>query len=75
MSGFASTKDLADQAIGFHGPAPGLYGCTAEGNPDNGVITGGDSGLILATPVIAAGNPPPKAAPPRQRPRCPGATA
>lgn len=66
MSGFASTKDLADKAISFHELAPCLYGRTAEGGPDNG----GDSVPVVhtqATPVMAA--------PPRQRSKCPGATA
>ncbi|MGI4945280.1 MAG: hypothetical protein ACRYHQ_32740 [Janthinobacterium lividum] len=53
MSGFASTKDLAYKVISFHEPAPALYGCTAEGGPDNGPdnggFTGGDSVPVVYT--------------------------
>ena len=56
MSGFASTKDLADKTISFDELAPGLYGYTAEGDPNSGVIVGDDSVLVVdaqATPAIA----------------------
>ena len=43
MSGFASTKDLADKTVSFDELAPGLYGYTAEGDPNSGVIIGDDS--------------------------------
>ncbi|MGI4951874.1 MAG: MBL fold metallo-hydrolase, partial [Janthinobacterium lividum] len=58
MSGFASTKDLADKAISFNELAPGLYGYTAEGDPNSGVVIGDDSVLVVdaqATPAMAAG--------------------
>jgi glyoxylase-like metal-dependent hydrolase (beta-lactamase superfamily II) len=57
MSGFASTKDLADKAISFDELAPGLYGYTAEGDPNSGVVIGDDSVLVVdaqATPAMAA---------------------
>ena len=57
MSGFASTTDLADKAISFDELAPGLYGYTAEGDPNSGVVIGDDSVLVVdaqATPAMAA---------------------
>src|ERR1700710_2518322 len=57
MSGFASTKDLADKTISFEELAPGLYGYTAEGDPNSGVVVGDDSVLVVdaqATPAMAA---------------------
>ena len=57
MSGFASTKDLADKTISFDELAPGLYGYTAEGDPNSGVIIGDDSVVVVdaqATPAMAA---------------------
>jgi glyoxylase-like metal-dependent hydrolase (beta-lactamase superfamily II) len=56
MSGFASTKDLADKQISFDELAPGLYGYTAEGDPNSGVVIGDDSVLVVdaqATPAMA----------------------
>ncbi len=56
MSGFASTKDLADKTVSFDELAPGLYGYTAEGDPNSGVVVGDDSVLVVdaqATPALA----------------------
>jgi glyoxylase-like metal-dependent hydrolase (beta-lactamase superfamily II) len=56
MSGFASTKDLADKNISFEELAPGLYGYTAEGDPNSGVVIGDNSVLVVdaqATPAMA----------------------
>ena len=57
MSGFASTADLADKNIfSFDELGPGLYGYTAEGDPNSGVIIGDASVLVVdaqATPVMA----------------------
>ncbi|WP_376095820.1 MBL fold metallo-hydrolase [Roseomonas sp. CCTCC AB2023176] len=56
MSGFASTKDLSDKTISFEELAPGLYGYTAEGDPNSGVVIGDDSVLVVdaqATPIMA----------------------
>ncbi|HJS84754.1 MAG TPA: MBL fold metallo-hydrolase [Acetobacteraceae bacterium] len=56
MSGFASTKDLADKQISFEELGPGLYGYTAEGDPNSGVVVGDDSVLVVdaqATPAMA----------------------
>src|ERR671916_804245 len=56
MSGFASTKDLADKTISFEELGPGLYGYTAEGDPNSGVVIGDDSVLVVdaqATPAMA----------------------
>ena len=38
MSGFASTTDLADKKISFDELGPGLYGYTAEGDPNSGIV-------------------------------------
>jgi glyoxylase-like metal-dependent hydrolase (beta-lactamase superfamily II) len=57
MSGFASTKDLAEKTISFDELGPGLYGYTAEGDPNSGVVVG-DRGVLVvdaqATPRMAA---------------------
>ena len=56
MSGFASTKDLADKKISFEELGPGLYGYTAEGDPNSGVVVGDNSVLVVdaqATPAMA----------------------
>jgi len=56
MSGFASAHDLQDKAISFDELAPGLYGYTAEGDPNSGVVVGDDSVLVVdaqATPAMA----------------------
>src|ERR1044072_6864405 len=56
MSGFASTKDLADKQVSFEDLAPGLYGYTAEGDPNSGIVIGDDSVLVVdtqATPIMA----------------------
>ena len=57
MPGFASTKDLADKTISFDELAPGLFGYTAEGDPNSGVVVGDDGVLVVdaqATPAMAA---------------------
>lgn len=56
MSGFASTKDLADKQISFEELGPGLLGYTAEGDPNSGVVIGDESVLVVdaqATPIMA----------------------
>ena len=56
MAGFASTTDLADKNISFDELGPGLYGYTAEGDPNSGVIIGDNSVLVIdaqATPSMA----------------------
>jgi glyoxylase-like metal-dependent hydrolase (beta-lactamase superfamily II) len=57
MSGFASTTDLAEKTISFDELGPGLYGYTAEGDPNSGVIIGDDGVIVVdaqATPRMAA---------------------
>jgi glyoxylase-like metal-dependent hydrolase (beta-lactamase superfamily II) len=57
MSGFASTKDMADKVVSFDELAPGLYAYTAEGDPNTGVIVRPDGVIIVdaqATPAMAA---------------------
>jgi glyoxylase-like metal-dependent hydrolase (beta-lactamase superfamily II) len=56
MSEFASTKDLSDKTISFEELGPGIYGYTAEGDPNSGVVIGDDSVLVVdaqATPLMA----------------------
>jgi glyoxylase-like metal-dependent hydrolase (beta-lactamase superfamily II) len=56
MAGFASTADLSDKVISFDELGPGLYGYTAEGDPNSGVVVGDDSVLVVdaqATPAMA----------------------
>jgi glyoxylase-like metal-dependent hydrolase (beta-lactamase superfamily II) len=56
MSGFASTKDVADKQVSFEELGPGLYGYTAEGDPNSGVVIGDKSALVVdaqATPAMA----------------------
>jgi glyoxylase-like metal-dependent hydrolase (beta-lactamase superfamily II) len=56
MSGFASTQDLEDKKISFEELGPGLYGYTAEGDPNSGVVIGDRSVLVIdaqATPIMA----------------------
>lgn len=56
MSGFASANDLADKQVSFEELGPGLYGWTAEGDPNSGVVVGEDSVLVVdaqATPAMA----------------------
>ncbi len=56
MSGFASTKDLAEKQVSFDELGPGLYGYTAEGDPNSGVVIGDESVLVAdaqATPIMA----------------------
>jgi glyoxylase-like metal-dependent hydrolase (beta-lactamase superfamily II) len=55
-TGFASSGDLAEKKISFDEIGPGLYGFTAEGDPNSGVIVGDDGVMIVdaqATPVLA----------------------
>jgi len=57
MSGFASTTDLAEKTISFDELGPGLYGYTAEGDPNSGVVIGDEGVLVVdaqATPRMAA---------------------
>ena len=56
MVGFASTQDIADKQVSFDELGPGLYGYTAEGDPNSGVVIGDDSVLVVdaqATPAMA----------------------
>ncbi|MBW8269572.1 MBL fold metallo-hydrolase [Caldovatus aquaticus] len=56
MAGFASTNDLAEKTASFDELGPGLYGYTAEGDPNSGVVIGDDSVLVVdaqATPALA----------------------
>jgi glyoxylase-like metal-dependent hydrolase (beta-lactamase superfamily II) len=56
MSGFASTNDLGAKKVLFEELGPGLYGYTAEGDPNSGVVIGDDCVLVVdaqATPAMA----------------------
>ena len=57
MANFASSQDLAEKIISFDELGPGLYGYTAEGDPNSGIVIGDDSVLVVdaqATPAMAA---------------------
>ena len=57
MANFASSQDLNDKIISFDELGPGLYGYTAEGDPNSGVVIGDKSVLVVdaqATPAMAA---------------------
>ena len=57
MSGFASQNDLAEKIVSFDELGPGLYGYTAQGDPNSGIVIGPDSVLVVdaqATPAMAA---------------------
>lgn len=56
MSGFASSNDLAEKRVSFEELGPGLYGFTAEGDPNSGIVIGERSVLVVdaqATPAMA----------------------
>jgi glyoxylase-like metal-dependent hydrolase (beta-lactamase superfamily II) len=57
VSGFASTADLTEKRVSFDELGPGLYGYTAEGDPNSGVVIGDEGVLVVdaqATPAMAA---------------------
>src|SRR5436190_6558678 len=54
--GFASTGDTGDKTISFDEIGRGIYAFTAEGDPNSGIIVGGDGVMVVdaqATPVMA----------------------
>jgi len=56
MTAFASTADLTEKQVSFDELGPGLYGYTAEGDPNSGVVIGDESVLVVdaqATPLLA----------------------
>jgi len=56
MSGFASANDLAEKNVSFDELGQGLYGWTAEGDPNSGIVIGDDGVLVVdaqATPNMA----------------------
>src|SRR3712207_5870753 len=55
-SSFASAGDLGEKKVTFSELAPGVYGYTAEGDPNSGVVVGDDGVLVFdaqATPAQA----------------------
>jgi glyoxylase-like metal-dependent hydrolase (beta-lactamase superfamily II) len=53
---FASQADLNDKKISFVQLGPGVYAYTAEGDPNTGIVVGGDGVMVIdtqATPVMA----------------------
>ncbi len=53
---FASTGDTAEKKISFDQIGAGLYACTAEGDPNSGVIVGDDAVMVIdaqSTPAMA----------------------
>ena len=56
MANFASSQDLAEKKISFEELGEGLYGYTAEGDPNSGIVIGDSSVLVVdaqATPRMA----------------------
>ena len=55
-TGFASTGDLAEKVVSFTEVGPGIYGFTAQGDPNTGIVVGDDGCLVVdaqATPAMA----------------------
>jgi glyoxylase-like metal-dependent hydrolase (beta-lactamase superfamily II) len=55
---FASTEDTTEKKVSFDLIGQGLYACTAEGDPNSGIIVGDDSVMVIdtqATPAMADG--------------------
>lgn len=53
---FASAADLEEKNVSFEKLAEGVYGYTAEGDPNTGIIIGDDSVMVIdtqATPIMA----------------------
>jgi len=53
---FASQADLEDKKVTFAALGGGAYAYTAEGDPNSGVVVGGDAVMVLdtqATPIMA----------------------
>ena len=49
MSGFASVNDLTEKQVSFEELGPGLYGYTAEGDPNSGVVIARPSCPVAVT--------------------------
>jgi glyoxylase-like metal-dependent hydrolase (beta-lactamase superfamily II) len=53
---FASTEDTTEKKISLEQIGSGLYACTAEGDPNSGIIVGDDAVMVIdaqPTPAIA----------------------
>lgn len=53
---FASTGDLSEKTVSFGEIGQGIYGFTAEGDPNTGIVVGDDGCLVMdaqATPAMA----------------------
>ena len=53
---FASTGDLSEKEVSFGEIGPGIYGFTAQGDPNTGIVVGDDGCLVMdaqATPAMA----------------------
>ena len=56
MTAFASIDDLGEKKVSFDQIGTGLYACTAEGDPNTGIIVGDDGVMVIdaqATPAMA----------------------
>ena len=54
---FASSDDMAEKKIAFDQIGQGLYACTAEGDPNSGIIVGDDVVMVVdAQPTPAMAN-------------------
>lgn len=53
---FASTGDMSEKTVSFGEVGQGIYGFTAEGDPNTGIVVGDESCLVMdaqATPAMA----------------------
>ena len=55
MAGFASTTDPAGKAAPFGETGPGLYACSAKGDPNSRVIVGKDGVVVVDAQATARG--------------------
>ena len=54
---FASVEDTAEKKVSFDQIGAGLYACTAEGDPNSGIIVGDDAVMVIdAQPTPAMAN-------------------
>ena len=54
---FASTEDTAEKKVSLDQIGSGLYACTAEGDPNSGIIVGDDAVMVIdAQPTPAMAN-------------------
>jgi len=47
LAGFASITDMAEMAVSSNQPGLSLYACTAEGDPNPGVVVGKNGVVVV----------------------------